>query len=132
MLVQILFKIIYYILQLQSLLKRPAEPESTESNLSITKNDGSKVINNSVKDVVNMSDDTDSVSVKSLEGMDPSQEALMKKSWWKRPDDTQWKTGQLAWAQVSTFPYWPCIITVEPDSTRYVKWRGKLISLYFS
>ncbi|XP_057325332.1 histone-lysine N-methyltransferase NSD2 isoform X2 [Microplitis mediator] len=107
----------------KSLLKPPAEPESTDSNLSITKNDGNKVLNNSVKDV-NISDDTDGVSVKSLEGMDPSQEALMKKSWWKRPDDTTWKTGQLAWAQVSTFPYWPCIITMEPDSNRYVKWRA--------
>ncbi|XP_044575684.1 histone-lysine N-methyltransferase NSD2 isoform X1 [Cotesia glomerata] len=115
-------------------LKLP-KPEPKKNNLSVRKSDGNKVVSNSNEDVaMSVSDDTshaaDNISVVSLETLEASEEILMKKSWWKKPDDTLWKPGQLAWAQVSTFPYWPCVITLDPDLNRFVKWRafGKSVS----
>lgn len=110
-------------------LKLP-KPEPKKKNSLVRKSDGNKDVSDSNKDVeMSVSDDTshaaDNISVVSLEALEASEEVLMKKSWWKKPDDTLWKPGQLAWAQVSTFPYWPCVVTLDPDLNRFVKWRGE-------
>lgn len=30
--------------------------------------------------------------------------------------NSTWKLGQLAWARMSIYPFWPCIITHDPNS----------------
>ncbi|XP_011707268.1 PREDICTED: histone-lysine N-methyltransferase NSD2 isoform X2 [Wasmannia auropunctata] len=37
--------------------------------------------------------------------------------------ECQWKVGQLAWARVGSFPFWPCMVTVDPTSRIYYKLR---------
>ncbi|XP_034950762.1 histone-lysine N-methyltransferase NSD2 isoform X2 [Chelonus insularis] len=47
-----------------------------------------------------------------------------KKKWWKEPEACRWKVGELGWAQISTFPYWPCIVTLDPEGNKHTKWRS--------
>lgn len=37
----------------------------------------------------------------------------------------RWVVGQLAWAHVSNYPYWPCIITMDPLEGIYNKEKRK-------
>ncbi|KAL0116161.1 hypothetical protein PUN28_011190 [Cardiocondyla obscurior] len=40
------------------------------------------------------------------------------------PDiECSWKMGELAWARVGNFPFWPCMVTVDPASRIYYKLR---------
>lgn len=44
------------------------------------------------------------------------------------PDvECPWLVGQLAWARVGNFPFWPCMVTVDPTSRIYYKLRGKFL-----
>jgi len=44
-----------------------------------------------------------------------------------------WIIGQLAWARVGNFPFWPCMVTIDPESRIYYKMRGKFFkSMYIS
>lgn len=36
-----------------------------------------------------------------------------------------WVLGQLAWARVGNFPFWPCVVTLDPETMTYHKFRGK-------
>ncbi|XP_072742507.1 histone-lysine N-methyltransferase NSD2 isoform X2 [Anoplolepis gracilipes] len=38
--------------------------------------------------------------------------------------ECQWTLGQLAWARVGNFPFWPCIVTLDPVSMIYYKVKG--------
>ncbi|XP_017886764.1 histone-lysine N-methyltransferase NSD2 isoform X2 [Ceratina calcarata] len=40
------------------------------------------------------------------------------------PVDCSWILGQLAWARVGNFPFWPCVITLDPVSRVYYKYRA--------
>lgn len=42
-----------------------------------------------------------------------------------------WMVGQLAWARVGNFPFWPCMVTVDPASRIYYKLRGKFLKLLY-
>lgn len=35
--------------------------------------------------------------------------------------ECQWVLGQLAWARVGNFPFWPCVVTLDPVSMIYHK-----------
>lgn len=37
-----------------------------------------------------------------------------------------WVLGQLAWARVGNFPFWPCVITLDPVSMIYNRLKGTL------
>jgi len=45
--------------------------------------------------------------------------------------ECQWTVGQLAWARVGNFPFWPCMVTVDPTSRIYYKLRGKFLMLIY-
>ncbi|XP_020293467.1 histone-lysine N-methyltransferase NSD2 isoform X2 [Pseudomyrmex gracilis] len=34
-----------------------------------------------------------------------------------------WVLGQLAWARVGNFPFWPCVVTLDPETMTYHKFR---------
>lgn len=38
--------------------------------------------------------------------------------------ECQWVVGQLAWARVGNFPFWPCVVTLDPNSMIYHKLKG--------
>ncbi|KMQ92238.1 histone-lysine n-methyltransferase nsd2 [Lasius niger] len=40
--------------------------------------------------------------------------------------ECQWVVGQLAWARVGNFPYWPCVVTLDPNSMIYHKLKDSL------
>lgn len=49
------------------------------------------------------------------------------------PDvECPWAVGQLAWARVGNFPFWPCMVTVDPASRIYYKLRGKFLKNIFT
>ncbi|XP_029154906.1 histone-lysine N-methyltransferase NSD2 [Nylanderia fulva] len=37
--------------------------------------------------------------------------------------ECKWVVGQLAWAKVGSFPYWPCVVTLDPLTLIYHKLR---------
>ncbi|EZA60650.1 putative histone-lysine N-methyltransferase NSD2 [Ooceraea biroi] len=37
--------------------------------------------------------------------------------------ECHWKVGQLAWARVGNFPFWPCVVTLDPTTMTYHKLR---------
>lgn len=41
------------------------------------------------------------------------------------PMECNWVAGHLAWARVGNFPFWPCIVTPDPNSLIYHKFIGK-------
>lgn len=48
------------------------------------------------------------------------------------PDiECSWIVGQLAWARVGNFPFWPCMITVDPESRIYYKVKGKFFKFMY-
>jgi hypothetical protein len=36
-----------------------------------------------------------------------------------------WVTGDLAWAQFPRYPFWPCMITLDPQEKTFTKTSGK-------
>lgn len=38
--------------------------------------------------------------------------------------ECDWLLGQLAWARVGYFPFWPCMVTLDPASMTYYKLQG--------
>lgn len=49
--------------------------------------------------------------------------------------ECQWVLGQLAWARVGNFPFWPCVVTLDPLTLKYHKLRGiflKSSCIYFN
>jgi len=48
------------------------------------------------------------------------------------PDvECNWIVGQLAWARVGNFPFWPCIVTFDPTTMTYHKLRSKFALFNF-
>lgn len=45
--------------------------------------------------------------------------------------ECQWVIGQLAWARVGNFPFWPCIVTLDPVSMIYHKLKGIFLNFVF-
>lgn len=41
------------------------------------------------------------------------------------PIECPWMIGQLAWARVGNFPFWPCMVTVDPILRIHYKLKGK-------
>ncbi|KAK0080937.1 hypothetical protein PV325_013077 [Microctonus aethiopoides] len=98
--------------------KMPKHTKSTENKLSTAvesignKNDN--VENGVLKTVV------DEVDVPN-ENLSAVEITEVKKKNRQESEKCQWKVGQLGWAQVSTFPYWPCIITLDPTINQHTK-----------
>lgn len=45
---------------------------------------------------------------------------------------SEYQVGDLAWARVGTYPFWPCIVTRDPFSGSFVKKKGNLkIYIFF-
>lgn len=40
------------------------------------------------------------------------------------------QVGDIAWARMGTYPFWPCIVTRDPNSRMFVKKKCKLCSYY--
>lgn len=40
--------------------------------------------------------------------------------------DTNFGVGQLAWAQVGNYPYWPCVVTMDATEKSHVKLKSKI------
>lgn len=38
-----------------------------------------------------------------------------------------WILGQLAWARGSSYPFWPCVVTLDPTTLLYFKVQSKYI-----
>jgi len=38
-----------------------------------------------------------------------------------------WVTGDLAWARVAGYPFWPCMITLDPQQRIFTKTSGKWV-----
>ena len=36
-------------------------------------------------------------------------------------EDADWNCGDLAWANINGFPYWPCTLTRDPDELVFKK-----------
>lgn len=82
-------------------------------------NDDSESIDDN--SVCNDGDDTNNSS----NFMSPTEEA--SSSIMTKPSaDCRWALGQLAWARVGNFPFWPCIVTFDPVSMTYYKRQGKI------
>lgn len=73
---------------------------------------------NTVNNVDETSDS--STTLNSIEEI-PSPKAISPAS------ECSWMIGQLAWARVGNFPFWPCMVTVDPISRIYYKLRGKFL-----
>lgn len=37
----------------------------------------------------------------------------------------KWIIGELAWGRVGNFPFWPCVVTLDPVSSVHYKARSK-------
>lgn len=65
-----------------------------------------------------------STTLNSIEGI-PSPKVI-------GPDvECPWTVGQLAWARVGNFPFWPCMVTVDPTARIYYKLRGKFLKFVY-
>lgn len=42
-----------------------------------------------------------------------------------------WILGQLAWARGSSYPFWPCVVTLDPTTLLYFKVQSKYY-IFFS
>lgn len=42
--------------------------------------------------------------------------------------ECHWVIGQLAWAKVGNFPFWPCVVTLDPVLMIYHKLKGKYLN----
>lgn len=47
------------------------------------------------------------------------------------PMECSWVAGHLAWARFGNFPFWPCIVTLDPNSLKYHKFIGELMTSSF-
>lgn len=43
----------------------------------------------------------------------------------------EYQVGDLAWARMGTYPFWPCIITRDPDTNMFVRKKCKYKSTHF-
>jgi len=50
------------------------------------------------------------------------------------PVECHWMLGQLAWARIGNYPFWPCMVTDDPISRIYHKFKGKFLKsdVYFT
>jgi len=48
--------------------------------------------------------------------------------------ECHWMLGQLAWARIGNYPFWPCMVTDDPTSRIYYKFKGKFLKshVYFT
>lgn len=67
---------------------------------------------------------------KKIESIEPEEadssiveEKTLPKS--KESSECQFSVGQLAWALVGNYPYWPCVVTLDPTSQIHAKPRCK-------
>lgn len=42
-----------------------------------------------------------------------------------------WVLGQLAWARGSSYPFWPCVVTLDPKTMLYYRVQSKYFTLLF-
>lgn len=88
-------------------------------NLSNSSNDSTDE-NNTVNDMDDTSDSSTNLSI-----MEETASKLVGTS-----IQCNWILGQLAWARVGNFPFWPCVITLDPILMIYHKLRGKFLYLH--
>ncbi|KAF7992681.1 hypothetical protein HCN44_005025 [Aphidius gifuensis] len=56
----------------------------------------------------------DCIEEEKMEVVDNNDKSITGKS-------IKWSVGQLTWAHISHYPYWPCIITLEPNTDIFTK-----------
>lgn len=35
-----------------------------------------------------------------------------------------WALGQIVWSRIGTYPFWPSVVTLDPETMTYVSQRG--------
>ena len=41
-----------------------------------------------------------------------------------------WILGQLAWARGSSYPFWPCVVTLDPKTMMYYRVQSNYVIFY--
>lgn len=90
--------------------KRKSRNSSMNSNETV---DGGNIVN-----------DTDEVS-DSFSSSNSTEENATSKIDNPAAQQCNWNLGQLAWARVGNFPFWPCVVTLDPTSFIFYKFKGK-------
>lgn len=72
--------------------------------------------------------DFDDNKRKKKENKDLCRPALSKSDQFELEAICSFQVGDLAWARMGTYPFWPCIVTREPISAMFVRKKCKYIS----
>lgn len=81
-------------------------------------------------DEINITNNTDDASDSSTT-LTASYEEILSPKEISPTVECSWIVGQLAWARVGNFPFWPCMVTVDPTSRIYYKLKGKFLKLIY-
>ncbi|XP_011300581.1 histone-lysine N-methyltransferase NSD2 [Fopius arisanus] len=60
-----------------------------------------------------------------LEGPEPKEEMASSSVSDETTENGRWAVGQLAWAHVSNYPYWPCIVSDDPVEDTHLKQKPR-------
>ncbi|XP_018312439.1 histone-lysine N-methyltransferase NSD2 [Mycetomoellerius zeteki] len=106
---------------------RTIKPRSTIHNaMDVVQNCKPKIRRQLINSVDNMDEsleeiNTDNIDETSNSSMLISIEEIPSPKINSPDIECSWIVGQLAWARVGNFPFWPCMITVDPESRIYYK-----------
>ncbi|XP_015183838.1 PREDICTED: histone-lysine N-methyltransferase NSD2 isoform X1 [Polistes dominula] len=53
-----------------------------------------------------------------------SMEEILSPKFDNTPAQSTWNLGQLAWARVGNFPFWPCVVTLDPTTLIFYKYKA--------
>lgn len=95
-------------------------PKTRRQQNSTTDNSNESIDENNVGNSVELNEVSDSSAISNSTEEGPSQKAVSPSK------ECCWMVGQLAWARVGNFPFWPCVVTLDPVSMSYHKLKGKL------
>lgn len=111
------------------------EKECTKENGGGGGNDGVAIENEKINSLVDDDDEKEEIIVNvKMEELDETEainnnedDEIKKEIQAESIDDKKWFVGQIAWAHISHYPYWPCIITLEPGTDVYSKEKRKYL-----
>ncbi|KAL0860813.1 hypothetical protein ABMA27_009357 [Loxostege sticticalis] len=101
---------------LNNILERSSEKYSLNTSMDDTKSHNGFINNSSVVKTL----DFDSNKKKKKENRD-GRVVLSKSDLFELEAKCEYQVGDLAWARMGTYPFWPCIVTREPASGMFVK-----------
>lgn len=87
--------------------------ENIENNVSVP-----ELLKTESPDAVDDKSKNDCIEEEKMEVVDNDVKSISGKS-------IKWSVGQLTWAHISHYPYWPCIITLEPNTDIFTKKKSK-------